>query len=358
MSHPASENMVFVDDVVSSLTRTETGAEGGALLREQMQRAADDFDEHTAKAFGKALLESLCQDSSDVRRLEALLVLGLAHPVVLEEHRIQLAVEGRRLAVLLERNGEGERARALLEVLASRMPDEPDVDRDLSDMMRRNGSTAELVDRYLARAEQCVQGGVPLEAVPWLQQVLLLDRSRRDVARMIRDLRYEESERKARVKRRMRVAGMLFVISALVIGVFVREWRLEERYRGLPPVEDNDLASMETRLAGVESLIETNKFWIGMFRVVSERGRLVEAIRQHSVRAQDRQLEDHILRMRKSDMADAARTKGLAAVDRGDLDDALVDFKRALDLAGEDWQHRARVQADIDAIEAWQGEKR
>jgi tetratricopeptide (TPR) repeat protein len=350
--------MVFVDDVVTSLTGTETGAEGGALLREQMQRAADDFDEHTANAFGKALLESLCQDPSDVRRLEALLVLGLAHPTVLDEHRIQLAVEGRRLAVLLERSGHAERARALLEVLSSRMPEEADVDRDLSDMMRRTGSTAELVDRYLARAEQAVQEGRPLEAVPWLQQVLLLDRTRRDVARMIRDLRYGESERKSRVRRRVRVTGMLFVVSALVIGVFVREWRLEDSYRSLPPVEDSDLGAMQTRLASVEDLIETNKFWIGMFRAVSERGRLVEAIRQHSVRVQDRQLEDHIDRMRKADMAEAARTSGLASVDRGEFDSALEDFKRALDLAGEDWPHRPRVEADIDAIEAWQAEKR
>jgi hypothetical protein len=225
-------------------------------------------------------------------------------------------------------------------------------------MLRRTGSTDELIARYLARAEQCVQEGRTSEAVSWLQQVLLLDRSRRDVARMIRDLRYQESERKARVRRRLRVGVMLFGVCALILSVFVREWRIEEDYRSLPPVRDGDVAALQARLASVEQMIADNKFWIGMFRAVSERGRLSEAIRLQNVRAQDQQVEAHVERMRRADMAEAARASGLAAVERGELDAALVDFKRALELAEADWAQRARVQADIDAIEAWQRDQR
>jgi predicted Zn-dependent protease len=62
--------------------------------------------------------------------------------------------------------------------------------------------------------------------------------------------------------------------------------------------------------------------------------------------------------MRRTDMAEAARVSALAAIERGEMDAALVDLKRALDLSDGEWVHRPRVQADIEAIEVWQRERR
>ena len=304
---PTADRQIFVDDVVQALTCLDVAdMHGEALLQEQMQRATEEFDEHTAQAFGKALLEQLCEDPSDLRKLETLLILGLAHPAVLEDNRIPIATEGRRLAVLLENAGDGERARCLLEVLASRMPEEEGVDRDLSEMMRRSGSTSELIERYLARAEDAVQSGKPMEAVPWLQQVLLLDRSRRDVARMIRDLRYSESERKTSRKRRNALIAFVVCVLAVVIGVAVREMRIESAYGDLPEVAEGDLPGLRERLSSINDLIEAHGFWIGMFRVVGERRQLEDAIDVLQVRQQEQAIEDKRLAQQRLVLAEAA----------------------------------------------------
>jgi tetratricopeptide (TPR) repeat protein len=357
LSPTASDREIFVDDVVQVLTSLDSDEiQGEALLQEQMQRAADEFDERTAQTFGKALLDQLCQDPSDLRKLEALMILGLAHPAVLEENRIPLAVEGRRLAVLLERAGDPERARCLLEVLATRMPDEEGVDRELSEMLRRSGSTAELIERYLARAEEAVQGGKPMAAIPWLQQVLLLDRTRRDVARMIRDLRYQESERVTAHKRRNALIVLVATILVVVIGVAIREMRIENTYRDLPEVSEGDLPGLRTRLSSVNDLVDQHRFWIGMFRTVSERRQLESTIDMLEDREQEAEIERGREQQHRLALAEAARERGLQAAERGDFDAALGDLRSALELSNETWPPRARVMADIEAIEKWKEE--
>jgi len=359
VSPTASDREIFVDDVVQVLTHLDgVEIQGEALLHEQMQRAADEFDERTAQAFGKALLDQLCEDPSDLRKLEALMILGLAHPAVLEENRIPLAVEGRRLAVLLERAGDPERARCLLEVLATRMPEEESVDRELSEMLRRSGSTEELIERYMARAEESVQGGKPMAAIPWLQQVLLLDRTRRDVARMIRDLRYQESERVTAHKRRNALIAFVGMILALVIGIAIREMRIENSYRELPEVAEGDLPGLRARLVDLNELVSRHRFWIGMFRSVSERRQLESTIDMLELRFQEEELERGREEQHRLQLAEAARERGLQAAERGDFDAALGDLRSALELANETWQPRERVLADIEAIEQWKEESR
>lgn len=358
MSPTANDRQLFVDDVVQALTGLEdAGMDGEELLREQMHRATEEFDERTAQAFGKALLDQLCEDPSDVRKLEALMILGLAHPPVLEQNRIPIATEGRRLAVLLERAGDSERARCLLEVLATRLPEEEGVDHDLTEMMRRSGSTAELVERYLARAEESVQKGRPMAAIPWLQQVLLLDRTRRDVARMIRDLRYQESERVAARRRRTRLIAFVGLILLMVIGVVAREMHIENAYRELPAVDENDLPGLQARLASLDGLVDQHRFWIGMFRPISERRQVEEAIEVLRSREQDAVREREREVQHREMLADAARERGLLAAERGDFDSALADLRSALELADETWAPRERVVADIEAIEKWKEER-
>jgi len=261
MSPTVTEERLLVDDVVKALTSCREGEEGGALdLREQMQRAADEFDRRTAETFGRALVDSLCEDPADPRRLEALLILGLAHPSILEKYQVSLAAEGRRLCVLLENNGEMERARGLLELLVTHVPDDRGLQQDLSSMMRRTGDVDELIERCLQRADEAVHSGQPMDAIPWLQEILLHDQSRRDVARMIRDLRYQEMANRARIKRRNRLAMVLIVISTVLSTLFVRERHIDDSYQALPPVDMENVGALNARLAGIDTLIADNRF--------------------------------------------------------------------------------------------------
>jgi hypothetical protein len=347
-----TQQSILVDDVVSALTNPPSAEDGEVLdLREQLQRAADEYDKRTAEAFGRALVESLCEDPSDVRRLEALLILGLAHPSILELYQVSLANEGRRLCILLENQGELERARGLLEMLATRVPEDRDLQQDLSSMMRRCGDVTELVDRCLKRAEEAVEKGTPMDAIPWLQEVLLHDQSRRDVARMIRDLRYQEMEDETHSRKRTRLVGFLLLVSMLIGGFAVREYQINASYEALPVAEHNDRVSIDSRIDGIDQLVASNRLWVGMFNMVNERTEL----RLESERLAAKEAEQQRVRRaeasERSVKAEKLRLEAIDAVMGNHYDEAKELFVTALSLGAEDWPRRERIIANIAAID-------
>jgi hypothetical protein len=349
----ANEERMLVDEVVEAIT-SAAATEGGEItldLREQMERAAAEFDKRTALAFGRALVDSLCEDPSDVRRLEALLILGLAHPQILEQYKVSLGAEGRRLSVLLENRGEEERARSLLELLAQHAPEDRTIQQDLASMMRRCGEVDELIDRCLKRADEEVRAGRPMEAIPWLQEILLHDQTRRDVARMIRDLRYEEMENSRRRSRRRKVALAAIALSTALSSLFVREQQIRGEYGSLPPMVSEDAGALEARLAGIDGLLSENHLWIGMFDVVKERSELQQEVDRLEAQQAERERQVAQLVVQRQSMAESARLKGIELVNRAQYEEALFQFQRSLELSPPDWERRERVTANVVAIE-------
>ena len=348
------ESRHFIEEVVSALTaRSEGEAPGVYDIKNQFERAAVEFDARTARAFGKSLVDALCDDPSNVRLLEALLILGLAHPNEVKRYGVSLSQEGRRLAVLLEQAGEQERARSLLDLLVNTLPGDRSIEMELGRHLRRNGGTDELIERCLSQAEALVAQGRSNDAIPWLQEILLHDRNRRDVARMIRDLRYQELEQQLRWRRRRFVALMLLLFSAGGAGLYVREAGLHRQYAALPAAVEGDLASHASRLARVEELTSSAHVWAGMFRADAEMSELRQSIDRLSALEAQRVRDEREAQVQRQIAADAARDEGLAAVGRGDLDAALTSFNQALELGDSDWEHRPRLVADVQAIEAW-----
>jgi len=347
---PLQGGKTYVDDAVQAITGGpdhELDADG---LRSMMESAASDFDRRTARAFGLALLDHLSEDPANMRLLEALVILGLAHPDVLSEARISLAVEGRRLAVLLERSGDVERAQALLEFLAGHMPLDRTVDQELAGLMRRNGNTEELVERYLVRADDAVNAGRVSEAIPWLQEVLLLDRTRRDVARMIRDLRYGEVERERRKRRGVRlVLGISSLCFLVTMGV---AWNREaaRRYANLPSVSGSDLQMMAARLEGLQNLSATRPVWSGSLKVREEQDRIHWQMREIQRLEREEQIAAELAEQLQWAQAEAARVRGLTHAERGDFKAALVAFGEALEKAPEGWEHLSQIRVDHEAL--------
>ncbi len=354
---PSQDSQLIVEDVVSALTGDVEAILDADRLRSQMERAAEEFDRRTAHAFGRALLDSLCDDPGNLRLLEALVILGLAHPDVLGEHRISLAVEGRRLAVLLERSGDPDRARSVLELLANNMPTERTIDQELAGVLRRSGKTEELVERYLARAEECIKDGKPSEAIPWLQEILLLDRTRRDVARMIRDLRYQEAEKSNRSKRRWRLLFVLLLVSTGVSALIAREVSIRRTYDGLPEASLETPSTLHERRAGLQAMLDDYRVWSGMVGVTQERDTLDTRIADHEREMAAEGRRNARVAVQRQEMAEAARMRGLMHSERGEFDEALVSFQEALERSQPDWEHRAQLQVDIDALEKWQADQ-
>ena len=347
----STETTPFVDDVVVALIGTSAAGERPFDIPEQVDRTHHDVDAATAESFGVALVEQLCEDSSSLGVLEALLVLGMAHPQVVRRHRIDLVTEGKRFALLLERSGEAGRARHVLESLIEYMPDERSLNHELAGVMRRNGNVEELIERYLVRADEAVASRNPLEAVPWLQEVLLLDRTRRDVARMIRDLRYSEEERKGKVSKRNAILGVVVLVSMLISAVFVRESDIRAELANLPAENPHDLGLLNARLGGIEAILEDRRVWFGMYGAVAEANRLDGVVAKLKVRLAREAREAARLVEQRADLAEAARERGLMLAKRGDFDAALRDLRHSLELTTDAWEYRERVLADVEAIE-------
>ncbi len=219
--------------------------------------------------------------------------------------------------------------------------------------MRRQGDTDELVERCLRRADEAVRAGKPSEAIPWLQEVLLHDRGRRDVARMIRDLRYQEVAERRRRQRRRKVALVGALISALATAGVVREAQIRDEMRSLPVVRADDAGTISARIAALDELVAEHRIWLGLPGVAEERARLrIELDRLEAKAAERRRLAAEAARER-AEQAEAARLQGRIACERGEFSTALGHFRRALELGAPDWSQRPRIEADIRAIEAW-----
>jgi len=352
----AAEHDLFVESAVAMLTdrdAAEAPADARTAWQEQMQRAATEYEERAAEDLTRDLLEVLRRDHDDHQSLEALLVLGLAFGRVLERHSATFATEGRRLALVLERSGEIQRARALLEELTTRMPTDPNVERDLAAILRRTGGSSVLVEKYLRRAEEAAARGKPTDAIVWLQEIVLIDKNRRDVARMIRDLRYQEKERKTVNARRFKIVLLVIAVLAFAAAVWQREQRITQEFGEIVAAREGDLPSLKARLASIDRVLDDEHGWIGMLPAIKEKARLEHEVELLDEQAQKAQREVDLERAQREEEAEDARTRGLSFAERGQFDEALADFRHALELSTPTWEHRARVQADVDAIEAW-----
>lgn len=359
MSAQAPEKNLFVDDIVTALTGpVDATGHSTTALKDQMRRAADEFDKRTAEAFARALLESLCQEKVNLRRLEALLILGLAHPTILDHHRVSLRTEGRRLASMLENEGQSERARCLIEVIEQRLGPEDDfvVDAEEGSGQPR-ARVEEEIDAFMQKADQCAARGQNMEAIRWLQEIVTLDRNRRDVARMIRDLRWSEKERKARLRQRFKLVGVALLLCGLVTGIVMRESYIDLQYRDLPPTT-GELPSLNARLEGLDSLVSSNRVWFGMGTVLREQIRLRREISALEGQAAERAHEVAASRARQTEAAEAAESRGMLLAQQGHFEEALADLRQALVLSDPTWSRRPEIQANVTAIEAWMKKSR
>lgn len=350
-----TQSTQLLEEIIQNLTGA-LDAEGRSThsLREDVQRAVDAFDGPTATSACAALVENLSVDPSALRTLEALILLGLAHPQALVQVHVPLGQEGKRLALLLERNSEIERAQALLEMLAARLPADRTIQRELASMLRRTGNADRLIERYMKRAQEAVEQNRPKEAIPWLQEVLLIDRSRRDVARMIRDLRFQDAESRSRFRRRLNRYGAVVAVTLVLCSAVWWEGHVENLYAAIPAAQDGDMVSLQERLNALDDLMTANPVWLGMMKVSVERSDLRVRIQKIEAQRAESELFAKQEHDRRMVAAESARRRGRASAEHGDFNSALVAFREALEVSPDDWNERARVQADVDAILAWQ----
>ncbi len=396
LSAHAADKRLFVDDVVTALTGTvEASNDAGLALQDQMKRATDEFDLRTAEAFARALLEALCQDPIDPRRLEALLILGLAHPTILERHRISLPKEGERLAAMLIAQGQNDRARTLMAVIAKAVASAPPEDPaetvlidDADDeplvfttparpaptpfqakavqpaptpasnpaavaAAASNERDHAKIEALLRKADEQAARGRTSDAIHCLQQVVALDRNRRDVARMIHDLRWQDQERRARTVRRLKLAVLVVLLAAGITGLVWRESGIRRRFAAIPAATEGDVSSMRARLDAIDGMIAGERAWFGMSSAVLERGELVNELQVIEDAAAAKIAAAALVRTQSSELAEVSRTSGMLLAQQGKFEDAVVELRRALELGGAAWSQRQDVESNVTAITEW-----
>lgn len=140
------------------------------------------------------------------------------------------AAEGKKLVDLYLEVGEIDRVRAILERLLRDNPADLELKKSLINVHTKAGDTKRVVELYESIANDLVVARRPIEAVKYLQKVLLIDRARNDISERIRSL-YEQDERSRSRRRSLVALGILFCCISLV-GVlwFFYEHHARERF--------------------------------------------------------------------------------------------------------------------------------
>jgi len=327
----------------------EKRGEPGEHLARRLAAVAE-MDPSMVEECAEVLLGASTGDQPDPEVLEAMIVIALALPTLAARFGLTPTTTGRRLAARLERLGQTERALALLEVLVQCLPGEKELERDLGALMRRQGMVRDLADRYLERAQSLIREGRTQEGVGWLREILQLDRGRRDVARMIRDLRFQEVSAAKNRQIRWKVVITTLLFSLGVSFVALRETRVLDKYRSLPPAVDENLGALRRRLTSVEGFMEEHPAWHRTFHLVKERSELRIAIEKLE---EERRIaaERHDAAQRESIMsAEAARHRAMEKIAIDDLQGALEEFQRALEAGGPTWPGYEQVQRDAASV--------
>jgi tetratricopeptide (TPR) repeat protein len=315
------------------------------------------MDARTAEECVEVLSSVASGESADPDVLEALVIVGLAHPTLAGSLELDTLGTGRRVAAQLERNGEVDRTFAVLEILQQHFSGDPSLERELAQLMRRQGMVKDLVGRYFDRARKLVREGRTNEAAGWLREVLQLDPTRKDAARLLRDLRFKRRSRAKRVRIGLRPLFIVAVVSLGLSYLALREVRLHGEYVMLPGAVNGNANSIRRRLHDVEQFIEQHPLWHGGLRAIGERTelRLELALLEERERAQRDAAEQ--AERERLESADLSRARGAMYVQSGDLRGGLVALREALQYGGPGWVHAEQVARDVAALEASLSEK-
>jgi len=310
------------------------------------------MEAQTADECVEVLLSVAQGEGADPEVLEALVIVALAHPKLAKRLELDTVGTGRRLAASLERGGEPDRSFAVLELLQQHYPGQPTLERDLAQIMRRQGMVKDLVGRYYDRARKLVREGRTNEAAGWLREILLLDPGRKDAARLLRDLRFKRGG--PRRPRRPLAFRPLFLVAVLGLGasyLALRELRLRGEYLALPQAAEGSTDALRRRARGLERFVESHPLWHGTLRALGERTdlRLKLALIEERERLA-REAKEHSERERL-ESAELCRARGLMHVQSGDLPRALEAFRQALAYGGPEWSAFEQVSRDARALE-------
>ena len=289
-------------------------------------------------------------EEADLELLSSLMIAGIAHPDLCSMRGFTGLATGRRVAARLEKEGNSDGALSLLEQLRAMYPDHRALERDYDAVLGRLGMVLNLADRYYDRAQQLLAAGEIEEGINWLREVVLLDSSRKDVSRQIRDLRLSCERLEPRAKVRWSLVLLGICIPLAMTGVVLREQGLRETYDHLPTALVGDLESNQARLEALNQFFKQNPIWHGAIAIELERTDLRLEVNRLRVIDEERRAEQSSELQEQLAKSDQLREAARESVRQSRLQEALSHFEQALQEAPKEWEHRAKTQKDIEFL--------
>ena len=191
---------------------------------------------HASEGHRKQAVETLRKAidivPTDLAARERLVELTVGHPEF-KTDTFDPAVQGKVLVDFYLEVGEVERVRGILERLLRENPMDLELKKILINVHTKAGDTKRVIELYQSIAEDLVLLHRPIEAVKYLQKILMLDRSRADVSDRIRSL-YELDERRRSRKRSLLALGLLFcILSVLGAVYYMYDQHARAKFEGL-----------------------------------------------------------------------------------------------------------------------------
>lgn len=259
--------------------------------------------------------------------------------------------EGKTLVEILLEVGEIEPARGLLEDLLRNHSSDLQLKQSLVNVHTKAGDMRRAVELYESIAADLVQAHDPIEAVKYLQKILILDRSRKDISERIKSL-YELDERR-RSRRRTLVTFSAIVVLLLggagawyaydrhaasyLDGIDVQPMLDARDFDSAIQVYDAFIASHPLTLAGKDAEAE----------LVRIRGMQAAHLAEKEARENQRLRDAERRRTRYK--GDWQRYR--AAFDAGDLDNALLAIElvrkavaQGADSVDQEWAESVRLE--------------
>ena len=339
-----------LQDVLSTISVEPVEGELSEELLERRLEHCAALSQQACDDCVRLLMAARDWDPDDQRLLEELVILGLAWPALMGPHGLDLARLSQRLGEQQLLDERAEEARATLERATDLFPNDESLERILIAVLRETGDIETLAERCMARVKQELDAGRPSRAIPWLQEVLVSDPARRDVARKIRALRTQIDTGRQRRRIAWRALASFAVIASTIAALATRELDLRAAHATLPEADDTSIASIEQRLDALEAFAVAHPYWHGAHRVASEREELAVQVARLEAVEQARRAD--LQRQRAEQRGDADELmSGLEDLVRARrFDEALRNIERALELGGPDWGQRDRALADLTAV--------
>jgi outer membrane protein assembly factor BamB/tetratricopeptide (TPR) repeat protein len=289
---------------------------------------------------------------TDLAARERLVEVAVGRPDLASKDLDPVAI-GKQLVDLYLEIGEVERVRGILERLLRDNPYDVELKKSLINVHTKAGDTRRVIELYESIAEDLVQARKPIEAVKYLQKILMLDRARKDVSERIRSLYVMDERRRSR--RRSMVVMFAMGIVLLVLGgvYYTYEQHAREHLAKIEGVVDSLIAAKDYAHARsqYESFVRQYPLTMVSREVEGELARIesLRLVHEADLVRERRERQQELDKLRQSYRL--AWTVYRGHVDEKNLDKALEQLDavaRMVDKAGEPEDRKWAVEQNLD----------